>query len=168
MHYVNECPHKYSCTNVCVCVCVCEQQKKNDKNLPWFFLKYPDLNRLLQPLFYSVFFIPSLCAFIFFHSSLFSSSIHLFLPPFFIVLIFLYKRFSLLNYNPAVLFQQRSKQTVGYSWSLQQSSESLQAEKIKYVKSFRCPIKDEFINLQGRWEPRIWACVFLSEATVER
>ncbi len=23
IHYVNECPHKYNCTNVCVCVCVC-------------------------------------------------------------------------------------------------------------------------------------------------
>ncbi len=23
MQYVNECPHKYSSTNMCVCVCVC-------------------------------------------------------------------------------------------------------------------------------------------------
>ncbi len=23
MHYVNDCSHMYSCTNVCVCVCVC-------------------------------------------------------------------------------------------------------------------------------------------------
>ncbi len=23
MHQVNDCPHKYSSTNVCVCVCVC-------------------------------------------------------------------------------------------------------------------------------------------------
>ncbi len=25
MHYVEECPHKYSCTNVCVCGCPIDQ-----------------------------------------------------------------------------------------------------------------------------------------------
>ncbi len=35
MHYVNECPHKYSCTNVQLCVCVCSLQSIPKHKMCW-------------------------------------------------------------------------------------------------------------------------------------